>query len=87
LQERHAAGEPGSSVLQTQKGESINIDSSEIDTYLQALDEELANRAIRKPVRLAVVGGVLCYNRYANRQWQQECMLEATLEALFESML
>jgi hypothetical protein len=34
------------------------MDRSEIDTYLQALDEELANRAIRKPVRLAVVGGV-----------------------------
>ncbi len=34
------------------------MDTSEIDTYLQALDEELADRTIRKPVRLAVVGGV-----------------------------
>ncbi len=34
------------------------MDSGEIDTYLQALDDALANRDIRKPVRLAVVGGV-----------------------------
>ncbi len=34
------------------------MDNSEIDTYLQALDDALADRAIRKPVRLAVVGGV-----------------------------
>ena len=34
------------------------MDSGEIDTYLQVLYEEIANRAIRTPVRLAVVGGV-----------------------------
>ena len=34
------------------------MDSSEIDTYLRALDEELEKRPIRKPVRIVVVGGV-----------------------------
>ena len=34
------------------------MDSNEIDTYLHALDEELAKRLIRKPVRIVVVGGV-----------------------------
>lgn len=34
------------------------MDSDEIDAYLQALDEELANRPVSKPVRLVVVGGV-----------------------------
>ena len=33
------------------------MDSSEIDTYLRALDEELEKRPIRKPVRIVVVGG------------------------------
>jgi len=34
------------------------MDSNEIDTYLHALDEELAKRLIRKPVHIVVVGGV-----------------------------
>ena len=34
------------------------MDSNEIDTYLRALDAELAQRPIRKPVRIVVVGGV-----------------------------
>ncbi len=34
------------------------MDREEIDTYLQALDAALAERPIRKPVRLVVVGGV-----------------------------
>ena len=47
------------------------MDSSEIDTYLRALDEELEKRPIRKPVRIVVVGGVymLCFsgNRAATK--------------------
>jgi len=58
VQGRPAANKHDTSVLQHTKKESIDMDSSEIDTYLQALGEELADRAIRKPVRLAVVGGV-----------------------------
>lgn len=34
------------------------MDSAQIDTCLHALDEELGHHAIRKPVRLMVVGGV-----------------------------
>lgn len=34
------------------------MDSNEIDTYLRALDAELAQHSIRKPVRIVVVGGV-----------------------------
>ena len=34
------------------------MDSNEIDTYLRALDAELAQRPIKKPVRIVVVGGV-----------------------------
>jgi hypothetical protein len=49
---------PGTSVLQHTKKESIDLDSGEIGTYLQALDDALANRSIRKAVRLAVVGRV-----------------------------
>jgi hypothetical protein len=34
------------------------MESAEVEAYFQALDEELAKRKIRKPVRLAVVGGI-----------------------------
>src|SRR5437764_12356380 len=34
------------------------MDSNEIDTYLRALDAELVQRPIRRPVRIVVVGGV-----------------------------
>ncbi|QBD77091.1 hypothetical protein EPA93_14190 [Ktedonosporobacter rubrisoli] len=34
------------------------MEGNEIEVYFQALDEELANRKLKKPVRLAVVGGV-----------------------------
>ncbi len=39
----------------------------EIETYLQALDEELAQQKIRKPVRLVVVGGVYMMLVLGNR--------------------
>jgi hypothetical protein len=34
------------------------MESQEVETYLQALDEELARRPVKKPVRLVVVGGI-----------------------------
>ncbi len=34
------------------------MESSEVETYFQALNDELAQRSIHKPVRLVVVGGV-----------------------------
>lgn len=43
------------------------IDSNEIDTYLHALDAELAQRPIRKPVRIVVVGGVYMLFFLGNR--------------------
>jgi hypothetical protein len=39
----------------------------EIEYYLQALNEELAHRAIEKPVRLAIVGGVYMVALVGNR--------------------
>jgi hypothetical protein len=33
------------------------MESREVETYLQALDAELAQRPVKKPVRLVVVGG------------------------------
>jgi hypothetical protein len=49
------------------KKESIDMDSAEIDTCLQALDEELGHRPVRKPVRLTVVGGVYMLYFLRNR--------------------
>jgi hypothetical protein len=43
------------------------MDSNEIDTYLRALDAELAQRPIRKPVRIVVVGGVYMLFFLGNR--------------------
>lgn len=34
------------------------MESQEVETYLQALDAELAQRPVKKPVRLVVVGGI-----------------------------
>src|SRR6266567_2302980 len=34
------------------------MEGDEIDRYFQALDEELAERTLKKPVRLVVLGGV-----------------------------
>jgi hypothetical protein len=34
------------------------MEGDEIDRYFQALDEDLAQRTLKKPVRLAVLGGV-----------------------------
>lgn len=43
------------------------MESNEIDTYLRALDAELAQRPIRKPVRIVVVGGVYMIFFLGNR--------------------
>jgi len=43
------------------------VQIQEIETYLQALDEELAQQKIRKPVRLVVVGGVYMMLVLGNR--------------------
>src|SRR5260370_35392170 len=43
------------------------MDSNEIDTYLRALDAELAQRPIKKPVRIVVVGGVYMLFFLGNR--------------------
>jgi len=38
--------------------EGAGVESQEIETLFRALDEELAGRELKKPVRLVVVGGV-----------------------------
>lgn len=43
------------------------MESTEIDTYLRALDQELVHRPITKPVRLVVVGGVYMLYFLGNR--------------------
>jgi hypothetical protein len=43
------------------------MEGNEIEKYLQALDEELEERTIQKPVRLAVVGGVYMVCLVGNR--------------------
>ena len=45
------------------------MDSSEIDTYQLAIQTREQAQAL--------------VDRYAERGWQQECMLQATLDALF----
>jgi hypothetical protein len=44
------------------------MERPEIDLYLEALNEELAQRPIKKPVRLAVVGGVYMMFFLRNRE-------------------
>lgn len=48
------------------------MESQEIETYLQALNAELARRAINKPVRLVVVGGVYMMSMMHNRTYTQD---------------
>lgn len=43
------------------------MESDEVETYFQALDEELGKRKIQKPVRLAVVGGIYMMYFLKNR--------------------
>jgi len=45
-----------------------NVEGDEIETYLQALNQEVQKRStIKKPVRLAIVGGVYMMNFVHNR--------------------